>query len=62
MDTPKSERFSNLRLEQAREVGAEVLATSCPYCISNFEESRLALEDEDALEIKDITEIIQEAI
>ena len=24
------------------ETGAEVLATSCPYCISNFEESRLA--------------------
>ena len=57
---PRSERFSDLRLAQAQEVGAEVLVTSCPYCISNFEESRLALEDDDALEIKDITEVIQE--
>ncbi len=62
MDTPKGERFSDLRLAQARDVGAEVLVTSCPYCISNFEESRLALEDDDALEIKDITEVIQESL
>lgn len=62
MDTPKSERFSDLRLIQAKEIGAEVLVTSCPYCITNFEESRLNLEYQDALEIKDITEIIHEVI
>lgn len=62
METPKNERFSNLRLEQAKGARAEVLATSCPYCISNFEESRLTLEYEDVLEIKAITEIIREAL
>ena len=62
MDTPMSERFSDLRLKQAQKVGAQVLATACPYCITNFEESRLNLEMEDSLEIKDITEIIQEVI
>jgi Fe-S oxidoreductase len=62
MDTPKGERFSDLRLEQANEVGAEVLVTSCPYCIINFEDSRLTLEDSEVIEIKDITEIIQEVI
>ncbi len=62
MDTPKGERFSDIRVEQALDVGAQVLATSCPYCIANFEDSRLALEDSDALEIKDITEIIQELL
>ncbi|MGD9877189.1 (Fe-S)-binding protein [Desulfococcus sp.] len=62
MDTPQNERFSDIRLKQAREVGADVLATSCPYCITNFEESRLNLEYDDVLEIKDITEIIQEAL
>ncbi len=61
-ETPKEERFSDLRVAQAVEVGADVLATSCPYGISNFEESRLALEDGGALEIKDITEVIQEAL
>ena len=62
MDTPVKERFSNLRLEQANQVGAKVLATSCPYCITNFEESRLNLGYDDVLVVKDITEIIQELI
>jgi len=60
MDTPQDERFSDLRLHQAKESGAEVLATACPYCITNFEESRLNLEFEDILEVKDIAEIVNE--
>jgi Fe-S oxidoreductase len=61
METPKSERFSDLRMEQAHATGAEVLATTCPYCITNFEESRLGMDGDDVLEVKDITEIIDEA-
>jgi Fe-S oxidoreductase len=62
METAKEERFSNLRLEQAREVEAEVLATSCPYCITQFEDSRLTQKDSESIQIKDITEILQEVI
>ncbi len=62
MDTPKEERFSDLRLKQAMETGADVLVTACPYCITNFEESRLNLEYDDIIEVKDITEIVQEVI
>ncbi len=62
MDTPKNERFSDIRLMQARDAGATVLATTCPYCITNFEESRLNLEYDDILEIKDIAEIVNAAI
>jgi len=62
METPKEERFSDLRVREADETGAEVLATSCPYCITNFEESRLGMEGEDALEVRDITEIVHEAL
>ena len=62
VETPKGERFADLRLEQAIEVGAEVLVTSCPYCITNFEDSKLSLAEGQALEIMDITEIIQEVI
>ena len=62
METPKGERFSDLRLEQALAVGAEVLATACPYCIANFEDSRLTLNVAERIEVKDITEIIYEAI
>ncbi len=62
METRKGERFCDLRVEQAMGVGAEVLATSCPYCIANFEDSKLTLDVVEDIEIKDITEIIQEAL
>ncbi len=62
MDTPRGERFSDLRVAQAVEVGAQVLATSCPYCITMLEDSRLGLKDAESLVVKDITEILQEAL
>jgi Fe-S oxidoreductase len=58
MDTPKGERFADLRMAQARETGAEVLVTSCPYCITNFEESRLGIEGDGRMEVRDLTEIV----
>ena len=65
METPKGERFSDLRLGQALGVGAQVLVTACPYCITNFEDSRITLEDQEDggfIEIKDITEVVAEVI
>ena len=62
MDRKKGERFSDLRLQQAVDVGAQILATACPYCIVNFEDSRLSLPDSESIEVKDITEIVQELI
>jgi len=62
METEKGERFSDLRIEQALGVGAEVLATSCPYCITMLEDSRVTMGLDEKIEVKDITEIIQEVI
>jgi len=62
METAKGERFSDIRLQQAIGVGAEVLVTSCPYCISQFEDSKLTLKNSEGLQIMDITEILQEVI
>jgi len=62
METPKGERFSDLRLQQAVETGSEILVTSCPYCISNFEDSKLTLDVVNNIEIKDITEVVRLAI
>jgi Fe-S oxidoreductase len=62
METAKGERFSDLRMEQAIGVGAEVLATSCPYCIAQFEDTRLTLNVTETIEVKDVTEIIGEVI
>jgi Fe-S oxidoreductase len=62
METPKGQRFCDLRVDQAMETGAQVLATACPYCISNFEDSKLTLGVVDEIEVKDITEIVFEAM
>ena len=62
METLKGQRFSDLRMQQAIDVGAEVLVTACPYCITMFEDSRLTLNVTEKIEVKDITEIVQEVI
>ena len=62
METHKGERFSDLRIEQALGLGAEVLATSCPYCITMLEDSRVTMGVDEKIEVKDITEIVQEVI
>jgi len=62
METQKSERFSDIRIDQALDVNAEVLATSCPYCITMLEDSRTTMNVGDKIEVKDITEIVQDLI
>ncbi|MBE0646194.1 MAG: (Fe-S)-binding protein [Bacteroidales bacterium] len=62
MDTPKGERFSDIRVQQAMETGAEVLVTACPYCIANFEDSLISRKEGEGIEVKDITEIIADVI
>ena len=69
MDTPKGERFADIRLAQTKDARAQALVTACPYCITNFEEARIGLEGdaeqsggEAGVEIKDLAEIVAEAI
>lgn len=62
METKKGERFSDLRIEQAVETGASILAISCPYCMLNFEDSLLTLDKGDIIEVKDIAQLVEEAI
>jgi Fe-S oxidoreductase len=38
-ETAPGERFSDVRVAQARETGANVLATTCPHCIACLEDS-----------------------
>ncbi len=62
METKPEWRFSDLRIEEACDTGASVLATACPYCISMLEDSRKTTNKEDAIEIKDISELIAECL
>jgi len=62
METKPEWRFSDLRIHEACETGAPILATACPYCISMLEDSRKTVNKEDAIQIKDISELIAEVL
>ncbi len=62
METRKGERFADIRLEEAIETGASVLVVACPFCMSMFDDSVLTMDKGDIIEIKDVAELVQEAI
>jgi Fe-S oxidoreductase len=62
METKSGERFSDLRRNQALETGAKVLAVACPYCMLNFNDSVLTQDKGDLIEVRDIAELVQEAL
>ena len=62
METPAGERFSELKLQQAIDAGADIIAVACPYCMLMFDDSLLSMGKEGAIEVKDISELVLEAI
>lgn len=62
LETKKGERLAELRLEQAIETGAGTLAIECPYCLLNFEDGVLSMNKVGAIEIKDVLELVSEAL
>jgi Fe-S oxidoreductase len=62
METVKGQRFSDILVEQAVEMGADILVTACPYCLLNFKDSVVTSDKGNVLEVKDISEIVLEAM
>jgi Fe-S oxidoreductase len=62
LEAKKGERLSDLRIQQAIETGADILAVACPYCLVSFEDSKLTAAGGDKIEIRDIAELVWEAI
>ncbi|MGQ9572072.1 MAG: (Fe-S)-binding protein [Dehalococcoidia bacterium] len=61
METAAGERFSDLRVEEAAETGAEVVVTCCPYCIACLEDSLRAV-GKSKLRVMDLAEVAQLAL
>ncbi len=62
METVKGERFSDIRVEQALEKGADIIALACPYCYLNYRDSVLTMDKSEVIQVKDISELVAEAI
>ncbi len=58
---PEKKKIGVIRIEEAKETGASVLAVACPFCITMFEDATKAIGD-DSFEIKDIAEILAERL
>jgi len=54
-------RLSDIRVKEALETGAEIVATACPFCLINMEDAVKMVGAEDLLEIKDLAELMLEA-
>ncbi|RME26100.1 MAG: (Fe-S)-binding protein, partial [Deltaproteobacteria bacterium] len=61
LETPAGERFGDLRIEDAKSLEANTIATACPYCTIMLEASNMAMGDE-SLQIKDIAELVAECL
>lgn len=61
-DWPRRPRPSEVRVKQALEVGANVIAVACPFCLSMLEDAVKTLGYEDRIQVKDISELICEAM
>jgi len=61
-EVPMGERFGELRITDAVEKGAEVLTTSCPYCLNMLTDACNSLEKQDVLEITELSEILAAAL
>jgi Fe-S oxidoreductase len=54
-------RLGDIRVKEALETGAEIVATACPFCLINMEDAVKMVGAEDLLEIKDLAELMLEA-
>lgn len=60
LDWQKGERLADIRVQQAYEAGAEIIAVACPYCYIMFEDS---IKTQGLpLVVKDLTELLAESL
>jgi Fe-S oxidoreductase len=61
IDIP-GERLAENRIKDAAEAGAEVVATACPFCLLTFEDAVKTTGLEGKIQIKDVAELLAQAI
>jgi len=59
--TPENRPCVN-RVKEALELGVEVIATACPFCVTTLEDAVKVLDVEDKIVVRDVSELVKEAI
>jgi Fe-S oxidoreductase len=55
-------RLAQLRVQEALDTGAQILATACPFCLLTLEEAVKHLKVEKSLRVMDVAEIAAQAV
>lgn len=56
------QRLAEIRVQDAVELGAEILATACPMCVLTLEDAVKTSGNEEKIKVMDIVELLAEAI
>jgi len=59
--TPENRPCVN-RAKEALELGVEVIATACPFCVTTLEDAVKVLDAEDKIVVQDLSELLREAL
>lgn len=62
MEDSFEKRPSIIRAEDATSTDPEVLVTACPFCLVQLEDAIKSMDKEEEIEVKDLAEIVKEAI
>jgi Fe-S oxidoreductase len=58
VETAPDERINHTRLQDALDVGADTIATACPYCLTMFDDAARSKGLGDEIRALDIAEIL----
>jgi Fe-S oxidoreductase len=56
------QRLAEIRVKDAVELGAEILATACPFCVLTLEDAVKTSGHEDKIRVMDVTELLVQAL
>ena len=56
------ERLAEIRVKDAVAMGAEIIATACPFCLLTLEDAVKTTGNEEKITIKDIVELVAESV
>ncbi len=61
MEEKLGTRINQMRLKQAQETGAQIVATACPYCLTMLEDGIKELEIKD-MQAQDLAELVEQSL
>jgi Fe-S oxidoreductase len=62
MEYKAEKRINHMRLQEALATKAQIVATACPYCLHMLEDAVKAKDLDGSLQVKDLAELIAEAL